>query len=106
MILKIQRMEAELLSTRALVHASMMTPDSKADPTIKAFQEFADRQLPFLATAQDLERKKERETLIAFTKIRARIDKKEVYKQQAQQLQRHSTGAPSKMKLRPKMPGL
>lgn len=84
----------------------MMTPESKADPTIKAFQEYADKALPFLAASQDLERQKERETLLAFTKLRARIDKKEIYKKQAQQLQRHSTGAPARHKLRPKMPGL
>lgn len=106
MLIALRRMEADLLSTRALVHAAMMTPESKADPTIKAFQEYADKALPFLAGAQDLERQKERETLLAFTKLRARIDKKEIYKKQAQQLAKHSTGAPSKMKLRPKMPGL
>ncbi len=106
MILKLRHMEAELLSTRALVHAAMMTPESKPDPTIKAFQEFADKQLPFLAGAQDLERQKERDTLLAFTKLRARIDKKAIYKKQAEQLQRNSTGAPSRHKLRPKMPGL
>jgi len=106
MLIALRRMEADLLSTRALVHAAMMTPESKADPTIKAFQEYADKALPFLAGAQDLERQKERDTLLAFTKLRARINKKEIYKKQAEQLAKHSTGAPSKMKLRPKMPGL
>lgn len=106
MLVVLRRMEADLLSTRALVHASMMTESSKPDPTVKAFQEYADKVLPFLAGAQDLERKKERETLLAFTKLRARINSREVYKEQAARLQRHSTGAPSKFKLRPKMPGL
>ncbi len=106
MLVKLRRMEADLLSTRALVHASMMGPDTKPDPTIKAFQEYADKAMPFLATAQDLERQKEREALLAFTKLRARINKKEIYKKHAEQLQRHSSGAPSKFKLRPKMPGL
>lgn len=105
MLVSIRRMEAELLSTRALVHASMMTPDSKPDPTIKAFQDYADKILPFLAASQDLERQKERETLLAFTKLRARIDKKEIYKQQAAQLNKHQR-SPARHKIRPRMPGL
>lgn len=105
MLVAMRRMEADLLATRALVHASL-SPDAKPDPTIKAFQEYADKAIPFLATAQDLERKKERDALLAFTKLKARIDKKTIYKKQAEQLQRHSTGAPSKFKLRPRMPGL
>lgn len=105
MIVALRRMEADLLATRAMVHASM-SPDAKPDPTIKAFQEYADKALPFLAGAQDLEHQKERDALLAFTKLKVQINKKEIYKKQAQQLQRHSSGVVSKFKLRPKMPGL
>jgi hypothetical protein len=103
MLVVLRRMEADLLSTRALVHAAMMGPDSKPDPTVKAFQEYADKALPFLAGAQDAEKQKERDALLKFTKIKAKIDKRQIYKKQATRLQ---GATPDKFKLRPKMPGL
>lgn len=104
MLVALRRMEADLLSTRALVHASMMTPESKPDPTIKAFQEYADKVLPFLAGAQDLERQKEREALMRFTKIKARVKTNDLYRRKAAALRAGS--APNKFKLQPRMPGL
>lgn len=103
MILAMRRMEADLLATRALVHASM-SPDAKPDPTIKAFQEYADKVLPFLAASMDADKQKERDILLRFTKIKARIDKREIYKKQAAALRRGAS--PDKFKLRPRMPGL
>lgn len=106
MIIAMRRMETDLLSTRALIHASMMTPESKPDPTVKAFQEYADLALPFLAGAQDADKQNERDTLLRFTKVRARINSREVFKKQAARLNKPKGSTPDKFKLRPKMPGL
>lgn len=104
MLVKLRRMEADLLATRALVHASL-TPDSKVDPIIKAFQEYADKVLPFLSGAQDIDKQKEREALFKFTKVQARINTKSIYKEQAAKLAR-TRKTPEQFKLRPRMPGL
>lgn len=102
MIVALRRMEADLLSTRAIVHASM-TPESNVDPTVKAFKDYADRALPFLAAAQDLEHQQEREALLRFSKTKVRISTKKVYAPKAAKLGK--AGA-DKFKLRPRMPGL
>lgn len=103
MILVLRRMETELLATRALVHASM-TAESNVDPTIKAYKEYTDLALPFLAGAQDLEKQKEIEALLRFSKVKVGINKKMLYQKQADQLKRGE--ASSRFKLKPKMPGL
>jgi hypothetical protein len=103
MILVLRRMETDLLATRALVHASM-TAESNVDPTVKAFKEYTDRALPFLAGAQDLEKQAEIEALLRFSKVKVGINKKMLYQKQAAQLKRGE--ASSRFKLKPKMPGL
>ena len=102
MILAMRRMEADLLATRAVVHASL-TPDSQVDPTIKAFKEYADKLLPFIATAQDMDKQQEREALFRFSKVKAKINKKMIYAKHAQKLNKT---VPEKFKLKPRMPGL
>lgn len=102
-LIALRRMEAELLATRALVHASL-TADSHIDPTVKAYQEYADKLLPFLATAQDLERQKEREALLRFSKTKVSINKKMLYQKQAEHLRRGD--AHQRFTLKPRMPGL
>lgn len=104
MLVALRRMEADLLATRALVHASVTEESLK--PTVKAYTEYADKLLPFLAAAQDMDRAKEREALLSFVKKRLRIDKKYVYKKQAEALARRGVGAGSKFKLRSRAPGL
>lgn len=104
MLVSLRRMEAELLSTRAVVHAAMMTPESKTDPVVKAFQEYADKALPFLANAQDDERRDEREALLAFTKTKVQINKKTVYQQRNQRLA--AAMSAKQHRIRPRMPGL
>ena len=101
-LLVLHRMEAELLATRALVHASMTSESS--DPTVKAFKEYADKALPFLANAQDIDKQKEIDALLKFSKVRARIDRKAIYREQAEHLRRGETF--KNLKLKPKMPGL
>lgn len=103
MLIALRRMEVELLATRALVHASM-TSESQVDPTVKAYKEYADKLLPFLATAQDLEQQRERDALLRFSKTKVAINKKALYKKQAEQLRRGD--AHSRFKLKPRMPGL
>ena len=102
MILAMRRMEADLLATRALVHASL-TSDSQIDPTVKAFKEYADRLLPFLSTAQDIDKQQEREALFRFSKIKAKINTKMIYAKHAEKL---NNVVPEKFKIKPRLPGL
>lgn len=103
MLISLRRMESELLSTRAIVHASI-TSESQTEPIIKAFQEYADKTLPFLANAQNLEQQAEKDALLRFTKIKAKINKTELYRKKAALLRK--SAAPSKFKLQPRTPGL
>ena len=105
MLIALRRMEAELLSTRALVHAGI-TSESQVEPIVKAFQEYADKTLPFLANAQNLDQQAEKEALLRFTKIKARINKTELYKKKAALLRKGASKPPDKFKLQPRMPGL
>ena len=105
MLVALRRMEANLLSTRALVHASL-TPESHIKPAVKAYTEYADVMMPFLATAQDLDRQKAREALLKFVKVRAKIDAKYIYKKQAQKLAERGIVAGGKFNLRSRTPGL
>lgn len=104
MLVALRRMEADLLATRALVHASVTQESLK--PTVKAYMDYADMQLPFLAAAGDMEKTKEREALLKFVKVRARIDKRTIYKKQQAQLASRGVGAGSKFKLKSRTPGL
>ncbi len=104
MLVCLRRMEADLLATRALVHAGLTSESLK--PTVKAYTEYADKLLPFLAAAGDTEKTKEREALLKFVKVRAKIDKKHIYRKQAAQLAARGVGAGSKFKLRSREPGL
>jgi len=103
MIVAMRRMEGELLATRALVHASL-TSDSQVDPTVKAFKDYADKVLPFLATAQDMDKQQEREALFRFSKVRAKINKKMIYAKHAEKL--NNIAPPDKFKIKPRLPGL
>lgn len=85
MLVTLRRMEAEVLSTRAIVHASM-TSDTQVDPTVKAYKEYADKVLPFLAGAQDLELQKEKDALLRFAKTKLQLRNKNLYKKQGAQL--------------------
>lgn len=105
MLVALRRMEASLLSTRALVHASI-TADTNIKPAVKAYTEYADTMMPFLASAQDLDKQKAREALLKFVKVRAKIDKSYVYKKQAQQLAQRGIIAGGKFNLRSRTPGL
>ncbi len=102
-LIALRRMEAELLATRAIVHASI-TADSNVDPTVKAFKDYADKIMPFLAAAQDQDLQKEKDALLRFAKTKVTLNKKMIYSKQAAHLNK-AVGL-DKFKLRPKMPGL
>lgn len=102
-LIALRRMETNLLATRALVHASL-TSESHFDPTVKAYKEYADKLLPFLSKAQDIEKQKEVDALLRFSKTKVQINKKALYKKQAEQLKRGE--AHNRFKLKPRMPGL
>jgi len=106
MLVALRRMEAEALSTRALLTAALTGPEAKVDPAVKAYEEYADKVLPFLANAQDVEKEKEKAALLNFMKTKARLKMSEVYKKQAEQIRnRPQPGTPpKKFNLRPKMP--
>lgn len=103
-LLALRRMETDLLATRAIVHASM-TSESQVDPIVNAYKEYADKALPFLSGAQDVDKQKEVDALLRFSKVKVAINKKALYKKQAQKLK--PTGDPGgRFKLKPRMPGL
>lgn len=102
-LVKLRRMEAELLSTRAQIHAAL-SKDGSMDPVIKAFQEYADKMFPFLANAQDTKLQDEKKALEKFSRTKARINLREVYKGKAQRLK--SPAPPKHINIKPKMPGL
>lgn len=112
MLVAMRRMEADLLATRALVHASIT--ENNVKPAVKAYTEYADKLLPFLAKAGEDENKREREALLKFVKRPARISKKYIYQKQIERMQQRGVGmgstpgagATSKFKLRPRSPGL
>lgn len=109
MLVVMRRMEAELLATRALVHASITEGTVKA--TVKAYTEYADKLLPFLAKAGEDENKREREALLAFVKKPAKIDKKYIYKKQIERIQQRGVGGvgvgvAERFKIRSRTPGL
>jgi hypothetical protein len=106
MLVALRRMEAEALSTRAILMASLVGPEAKVDPAVKAYQEYADKVLPFLADAQDVEKEREKKALLDFMKVKAKLNMPKIYKKQAEEMRtRPKPGAaPKRFNLRPKMP--
>jgi hypothetical protein len=106
MLLALRRMEAEALSTRALLTAALVGPEAKVDPAVKAYEEYADKVLPFLANAQDIEKEKEKSALLNFMKTKARLNMPSIYKKLADEKRtRPQPGkAPKRFNLKPKLP--
>jgi hypothetical protein len=105
MLVALRRMEAEALSTRALLTAALTGPEAKVDPAVKAYEEYADKVLPFLANAQDIDKEKEKQALFAFMKQKVNIVMPKVYKKMAEEARARPkpTSAPKKFNLRPKI---
>lgn len=104
-LVRLQRTQAEILSTRALVQSIVGLHEEKAtqDPAIAAYQEFCDKMLPFLDRAVDNESEEARKRLADFVKSPARINLNPVYKQQAEHAKKMATL--KRFKLQPKLPG-
>lgn len=67
MLVHLQRAEADLHATRALIQSTL--PEGKAgDAAIKAFQAYCAHQIPFLERAQNMEQEEARAKLDAFIK--------------------------------------
>ena len=105
----IQRRQAELLSTRALVqaivglHALSPNPKETMHPAIEAFQLYADKMFPFLDKATTAEKTDQHKALEHFTKAPLRISTKDIYKQKVEHARRNA--ALRSTKLKPRIPG-
>lgn len=70
----VHRLNAELRATRALVQATLPA-GKEADPAIKAYQDYHDNLMPFLARAEDTEKEATIARLKEFVRGHAVIDK-------------------------------
>jgi phage/plasmid-associated DNA primase len=105
-LIKLQRQQSELLSTRALVQSLVaLNTEGKAavDPAIEAFQKYCDTMFPFLENAADSEKTMAHKRLMEFVKRPARIALHPIYKQQAERAK--TLAAQRRFRLTPKMPG-
>ncbi len=87
----LQRKEAELLSTRALVQVAMPDEREAQDPAIEAFQKYCDQMFPFLERATNKDKEEARKRLAEFVKKPAKIKLKPIWKMQAQHAKRMAT---------------
>jgi hypothetical protein len=96
----LQRQEANLLSTRALVQSTL--PEGKAaQPAIEAYQKYVDRMFPFIESAS---KESEMHTkLREFVKQKAVIDLRPIMAAQAQTARNNAVLRQSKLK--PSIPG-
>lgn len=97
----LQRKEADLLSTRALVQSTL--PEGKAaQPAIEAYQKYVSQMFPFIQSASKESELHER--LREFVKYKARIDLRPVMAAQAETARSNAVLRHSKLK--PSIPGV
>lgn len=84
----VERQQASLLATRALVQASVSKEDSK--DAIKAFEEYCKRMFPFYENATKVDYEEEKKALAELVKHPVRIDLAKVYAGQARELQQRA----------------
>lgn len=103
-LVHLQRLNAELLSTRAMVQGLVGLHESKktSDAAIEAFQDYCNKMFPFMRRAMDTEREQAIKTLTEFTKHPARIALHPVYKERAEHAKRMATL--KRFKLKPQLP--
>lgn len=80
MLVLLQRQFAQLLSTRALVQATLPDEKEAADPAIAAFQKYHDTMFPFLDRIGDPDKEEQRKRLEEFVRRPARIDLKPIWR--------------------------
>lgn len=101
LLVYLQRQEADLLATRALVQSTL--PEGQAaKPAIEAFQKFVDRMFPFIESAS--KESADHERLRDFVKQPVRIDLRPVYAAQAESAKRNAALRHSRLK--PSIPGV
>jgi hypothetical protein len=97
----LQRKEAELLATRALVQ-STIPEGSAAKPAIEAYQKYVDRMFPFIESASKPD--DQARALAEFVKYKAKIDLRPVLQAQAESARR--SAAYKSGRLKPQIPGV
>jgi hypothetical protein len=97
----LQRQEAHLLATRAIVQ-STIPEGSAAKPAIEAFQKYCDTMFPFIASAS--KESEQHARLREFVKHPAKIDLRPVYQAQADTARRNSILRTTRLK--PSIPGV
>lgn len=104
-LVRLERQQAQLLETRAMIQAIVGLHDSRStqDPAIEAFQEYCKRMFPFLDRAMDAEKNEAHERLKEFVKHPAKIALHPIYKQQAEHAKKMASL--KRFKLQPKPPG-
>ncbi len=102
LLVLIQRQQAQLLSTRALVQTSMPDEKAAADPAIEAYQKYHDAMFPFLDRIGDPDTEAQRKRLEKFVKHNARIDLKPYWRRQAKAAKRVKNLRRMKLKNRKK----
>ena len=99
----LQKKEAELLATRAIVQVNMPEVREAQDPAIEAFKKYCDQMFPFLERAADQDKEKARRNLEEFVKKKAVIQLKPIWKMQAQHAKRMATL--KRFAIKPSVPG-
>ncbi len=99
-LVHLQRQQAQLLATRALVQSTLPPEKEASDPAVKAFQSYCDVMFPYMERAGDMDRDQERKRLAEFVKHRMKISLHPIYKAQAEQAKRMSVL--KRFRLRPK----
>lgn len=103
LLVYLQRQEAQLLSTRALVQSTLPEGKEASDPAIAAYQKYCDAMFPFMERAANADKDAERKKLLEFIKHRAKISLHPIYKAQAENAKRMATL--KRFRLQPKIPG-
>lgn len=104
-MVRLERQQAQLLETRALIQSVVGLHESKKtqDPAIEAFQEYCNKMFPFLDRALNTEKEEAHRRLMDFVKAPAKIALHPIYKQQAEHAKHMATL--KRFKLQPKSPG-
>ena len=103
LLVYLQRQEAQLLSTRAIVQSTLPEGKAASDPAIAAYQKYCDAMFPFLDRASNTDEDAARARLLEFVKHPARIALHPIYKAQAENAKRVATL--KRFRLQPKIPG-
>ena len=91
----VQRQEAQLLQTQAIVHAVLQSEGDERKEAVETFDKYCERMFPFWKKAVDKEADEERKALMDLVKKPLRIRLPEVFKMQAAALEQRRARSPS-----------